>query len=193
MSNWMKVLRVFVCTALLIALCACSAQTQTVSEDELEDLNQQIASLEAQVVVLEEQLAGTEGSVDYEGEYATENMDVASLLDRIANSGETLTAFPALITGGSVSETGSTVKFDRLEYNPDYTPGGEGEDTYLLNAEETKEEIEASFAYAQFNGSVKGEVDMALMEYIATIGGSAEFTFYMLGDELVLVSEILVP
>jgi TolA-binding protein len=191
MDKWIKGLRVIICAALLVALCACSANSA--SQEQLAQLNQQIASLESQIEVLEEQLS-SQGGEDYEGENEAETVDVESLLNRIASSGEALTAFPALVTGGSVSETGSTLKFDRLEYNPGFEMGSEGEEAYLLNAEETEEETDASYAWAQYDAHIESEIGLSFMDYVATFGSDgAQFTFYMLGDELVLVSEITVP
>jgi hypothetical protein len=192
MDNLIKGSRVVICLALLVALTACS--TKTASQEDLEDLNQQISALEVQIMVMEEELGQAQGGADYEGEFEPEYMDVGGLLDRVANSGEALTAFPALVTGGSVSETGCSLKFDRLEYNPDFEIGGMGEEGYLLNAEEVKEELDASYAWAQYDGRLESEIGLSLMDYVATFGNDgAQFIFYMLGDELVLVSEILVP
>lgn len=193
----MKVLRLIVCVILLAALTACGASEQ--SNSELEQLNQQISSLEAQVVVLEEQLAQTqggsdfEGEGDYEGETQSSYPDIESLVQRISTSGETLTSFPVLITEAYISEAGCVLHIDRLEYNPNYTPGGEGDETYLINPEVISEELDGSSAYAQYNGRVEGEISQSLADYVASFEGGAQFTLYMLGDELVLVSEILVP
>ena len=193
MDNWIKGMRVIICLILLAALCACSTGVQTASQDEIEQMNQQISALEAQIVVLEEQLAQTPGGEDYEGEGQSDFIDVESLLHRISSSDEALTSFPVLITGGSVSEEGCTLKFDRLEYNPDFTPGGTSDEEYLLNTEEIEEEIDASWAYAQYDGRVTDEIGEDFMDYVASMGMNVPFTLYMLGDELVLASEILVP
>lgn len=193
MSNWIKALRFVMCAALLIALCACSANTA--SQEELENMNQQISVLEAQIVVLEEQLAQTQDAEagDDEGEYTTNYVDVGSLLGRISESGETLTAFPALVTGADVSETGCTLTFDKLEINPNFTADGESEELYLLNAEAVTEQVEGRYSYAQYDGRVTSEIAQDFADYIAGSEGGAQFTFYLLGDELVLVSEITVP
>jgi hypothetical protein len=197
---------------LLMALCACSAgqpgssvsgsstpsSEPGVSEtasNELEDLNRQISSLEAQIVVLEEQLAQTQGGeegVD-EGEGQTDFVDLGSLLSQIKDSGKVLNSFPALVTGVEISEAGCTLSFEKLETNQNYTAGGESGGDYLLNPEAVTEQINGQFSYAQYNGRVTDSITQDFANYIAGFDGGAEFTFYILGDELVLVSEITVP
>ncbi len=195
MNNRFKGLRMVVCVILLIELCACSAEQtrQTAQKGELEQLSQQISSLEAQIVVLEEELAQYQDGENYEGENGSDTLDVEFLLQRISESGELLDVIPALVTGAKVSEEGCTLKIDRLEYNPDFTPGGEGEGTYLLNAEAVTEDIDAGLAYAQYDARTEGEISERFAEYIAASEEGVQFTLYMLGDELVLASEILVP
>lgn len=197
MNNGIKVLRLIVCIILLAALAACGVNEQ--SGDELAQLNQQISALEAQVVVLEEELAqaqgggGYEGEGGYEDEYEAGFVDLGSLLDGICGSDEVLAPFPALITNAYISEAGCMLHIDRLEYNPNYTPGSGGDETYLLNAEAVSEEIDGSYAYAQYDARVEGEISQSFADYVASFEEGAQFTLYMLGDELVLVSEILVP
>lgn len=199
MDNRIKGLRVIICIILLAALCACSAVGQNIDSQpdssELEDLNRQVSSLEAQIVVLEEQLAQTQDAEagNGEGEYETGYVDVGGLLGRISESGKTLTAFPALVTGVDVSETGCTLTFDKLEINPNFTADGESEEPYLLNAEAVTEQAEGRYSYAQYDGRVTSEIGQDFAEYIADSEGGVQFTFYMLGNELVLVSEITVP
>jgi len=196
MDNWIKGLRVIVCIILLAALCACSAVGQSSGQpysSELEDRDRQITSLEAQIVVLEEQLSEAQGGMDYEGEYGAASVDLGNLLDQIESSDEKLVSYPALVLSANVSEAGCTLTIDRLEYNPNFEIGGAGDEGYLLNAEAVTEEIDASFAYAQFNGRTEGEVSEAFADYIQTFGGGAQFTLYTLGGELVLVSEITLP
>ncbi len=197
MDNWIKAIRVMICTVLLAALCACSAVGQSSGSQpyssELEDRDQQISALEAQIVVLEEQLAETQGGMDYEGEDSVESIDLGGLLDRITDSGESLESFPALVLSADVSEAGCTLTIDRLEYNPDFEIGGTAEGEYLLNPEAMTEEIDASYAYAQFDGRAESEINESFADYVHTFEGGAQFTLYMLGDELVLVSEITVP
>ncbi len=195
MNNWMKAIRLVICIILLVTLCACGATSQ--SSEDVAQLNQQISQLEAQIVVLEEQLAEAQGGEGYEGDYEGEFEigfpDIESLLDQVESSGEALASFPALITETDLSEAGCVLHIDRLEYNPNFTPGGEGGGPYLLNAKAVSEEIDGSFAYAQYNGHVEGEISQKFADYVAGSEGGVQCTLYMLGDELVLVSEILVP
>ena len=193
MNNWIKMLRLIVCMILLVTLCACGVSDQ--SSDEMAQLNQQISALEAQVVVLEEELAQAQGSYegDYEGETESSYADIESLLLDISNSDEELTPVPALITSAYNSEAGCTLTLDRLEINPNYTPGGGGDETYLINPEAVTEEMDGSYAYAQYDGRIEGEISQRFADYVASFEDGAQFTLYMLGDELVLVSEILVP
>ena len=195
MNNGIKVLRLIVCIILLAALAACGVNEQ--SGDELAQLNQQISALEAQVVVLEEELAQAQSGGGYEGDYEGETessyVDIETLLLHISSSGDELTTVPALITNAYISEAGCVLHIDRLEYNPNYTPGSGGDETYLLNAEAVSEELDGSYAYAQYDGRVEGEISQNFADYVASFEEGAQFTLYMLGDELVLVSEILVP
>lgn len=192
---WMKFLRLTLCVILLAVLCACGTSEQ--QGDELEQLNRQISALEAQVVVLEEALAQAQGEGGYEGAYEgeseTDYIDVGGLLDRISSSGVPLTSFPALVIGAEVSEGGCTLTIDRLENNPDFTPGSTGDEQYLLNAEAIPEQIDASYAYAQYDMRVEGEISQRFADYAAGFEGGAQFTLYMLEDELVYASEVLVP
>ena len=197
MNMWMKTFRLIVCIILLAALAACGVNAQ--SSDELAQLNQQISALEAQVVVLEEELVqaqnggGYEGEGDYEGEAEAGFVDVGSLLDQIGGSDEELTPIPALITEAYISEAGCVLTIDRLEYNPNYTPGSGGDEIYLVNAEAVSEELDGSYAYAQYDVRLEGEINQNFADYVARFEDGAQFTLYMLGDELVLVSEIFVP
>lgn len=198
---WMKILRLAVCVILFAALCACGAAGQNSSgqpdSNELEELNRQISALEAQIVVLEEELSQVQGEGGYEGdsggETGTDCIDVGGLLDRVSESDMLLTSFPARVTGAEVSEAGCTLTIDRLEYNPDFTPGASGDELYLENAEAVPEQIDASYAYAQYDGRVEAEISQRFADYAASFEGGAQFTLYMLGGELVLASEILVP
>jgi hypothetical protein len=120
-------------------------------------------------------------------------VDVGGLLSQIKESGEALGSFPALVTGVEISETGCTLSFNKLEANPNYTAGGESGGDYLPNPEAVTEQINGQFSYAQYNGRVTDSITQDFANYIAGFDGGAEFTFYILGDELVLVSEITVP
>ncbi len=196
MDNALKAIRVGICIVLLAALCACGAQTQqpqdsTPQAGVLEDLNQQIASLQAQIVVLEEELAQAQEGSDFEGEYDSGSVDIGSLLDSVSASDAPLTAFPALVTEAYVSEAGCMLTYDRLDYNPDFTEGSG--DPYLLNEEELSEQMDASYACAQFDGRVTGDIGEDFSSYVASAEGGAQFTFYMLGNELICVAEITVP
>ena len=121
----------------------------------------------------------------------TDTVDTENLLLSVCQSNDTLTYFPAHITHADATETGYTLSFDRLEFNPDFTPGGDSEDGYLLNNSEEIEQIDTNFVYIQYIEGLITEVDDAFARYVSADGG--DFTFFMLGDNVIYISEILVP
>jgi hypothetical protein len=122
---------------------------------------------------------------------STNTVDTENLLLSICRSDDNLTFFPAHITRADETENGYSLSFDRLEFNPDFTPGGDSENGYLLNNNEEIEQIDTDFVYIQYIGGTITAVDDDFANYIASDGG--DFTFFLLGDEVIYISEILVP
>jgi hypothetical protein len=128
-----KMLRAIITAVLLIILCSCSAPAAIPSVAETPEQTDAATS-----VLQAEPLTGA---------------DIESLLSYIADSGEPLESFPALITGADTGKDGCVLHIDRLEYNPEFEIGDLGDETFLINDSVKTEYIEAAeIFYAVYVG-----------------------------------------
>jgi uncharacterized protein YlxW (UPF0749 family) len=182
---------------LLLAACAAqdTAKPAASTDGEKAALEAQVDALTGKVEQLQDRVADLEQENEALQDDSTVSAaeDLTYLLDQISQSGQTLTSFPALVSGMAASGDGFTLTVDRLEYNPDFEAGSGGGGTYLLNGEVKTEEVYVDrFAYAHYDGYLMPELDEGFGDYIKD-AAAAQFVIYLLGDRAVYLDEILVP
>ena len=144
------------------------------------EMSSQIQSLEEENAELKNSITGT---------------DAVSLLNTVAASDKKLQVFPAYIKEVKPDAKGYRISIDRLKVNPDFEIGGMGEEAYLINEKEQIETFETNGSLIlNFDGRSVSEIDPDFAVYVNEQDAPGEaFTLYMLGDEILLIDEILVP
>jgi len=144
------------------------------------EMSLQIQSLEEENANLQKNITGT---------------DAASLLNMVAASDRELEVFPAYVKSVKPDAKGYELAIDRLKINPDFEIGGLGEEGYLINEEEKIETLQTDGpVIINYDGISTYEVDPDFTFYInGQDEPGGQFTFYMLGDKILLMDEILVP
>lgn len=186
--------------AALLLLTACAAPGPSGSaaptDDEKAALQAQVDSLTGKVEQLQDKVADleNENKALQNDSTVSATEDMTYLLDEISQSGQMLTSFPALVTGMSASGDGFTLTIDRQVINPDYQPGGQSDQTYLIDDGSGPEDVYAEqFTYVYYDGYLMPEIDESFGEYVKGFSGGAPFTVYMLGDQVLFLNEITTP
>jgi TolA-binding protein len=169
-------------------LSACSsapeaAQTAAPADSEKEALQAEVDALSGKV----EQLQDKVDTLQKENQSLQDDStvsaaeDLAYLMDVISNSGQTLTSFPAIVTGITASGEGFMLTISRLD------------ESGTTNSEAIPEDVYAGpFTYAYYDSYLMPELDEGFADYIAGFESGAQFTVYMLGDQVVFLNEIVV-
>lgn len=190
-----KLILTMLAAVLLLPACAApNADNTAPTDDNAAALQAEVETLTGKVAQLQEKVENLQQENELLQNDATSSSaeDLSYLLDEISQSGQTLAAFPALVTAASASGDGFTITIDRLEYNPDYQPGASGDQTYLLNSAAEPEDVYADlFTYVHYDGYLMPELDESFAGYLGSDG--VQFIVYLLGNQVIYLDEILVP
>ena len=195
----MRIIRFLIVTlaaVVLLAGCAGAGPSASPTEDANAALQAQVDALTGKLEQLQDKVADLENENKALQDDSTASVidNMTYLLDEISKSGQTLTSFPALVTGMAATADGFTLTIDRQVINPDFQSGGQSNGAYLIDDGNGPENVNAGqFTYVYYGGYLMPELDESFADYIKSSSGGAQFTVYVLGDQVVFLNEITVP